>query len=160
MQFKFLASIALSTAAFIAAEEQVKPLSSTALCTKDLEAVVYQPQTPALEYLNKISEEIKIAGPVVLWTAQADSFLENFELKYNVTIKVCDAFRNVIFPTYSATKSYYSVTSTANMNGSGYVYEVEGMRMIMYEFIVYNPFGELKYVMINMPLTEAPVIKK
>lgn len=200
MLFKSLIIASLSAIGLVVAEEQAKcpvkcPSSSsssslscnTKLCTKELEQIVYQPMNPTLAYLNKISEELKIGSPI-FWSPQNESFIESFEIKYRVGVQVFDAFRNRIYPEYFITKtfsvvqkfdtykSYYSTTSTANMNGSGFAIfsaaEMEriipetdlpipfGMGAAMYEFLIYNNFGEVKYVNIVLPLSEAPLIVK
>lgn len=174
--FKTLAIFALAVFGFVAAEEQGRPRISSSssyrndeatLCTSELEGIVYQPPTPSFEYFNRISEEIKVAGPI-LWTPYNVSFIETFETKYKISVQVYDAFRNPLYPQDLDGQTYYSTTSTANMNGSGYATVPAspnngmymGMAMAMYEFIVYNGYGELKYVLLMLPLSEAPLLKK
>ena len=170
MNFKLLSAFAaISLFGFAAAEENLAVeenynparssarLSSTEKCTRELEGVVYQPETAARLYLNKISEQIKIASPI-LWTEQANGYIQNFEQKYNVVVTILDAFRNVVNVPVKCMvqKTYYSTTSTANLNGSGFAVDTDKDERIVYEFIVFNQFGELKYVMITMPLSNSP----
>ncbi len=185
MIFQSLIIVALSAIGLISAEEQKECPSK--LCTRELEEIVYQPMTPTFAYLNRISEELKLAGPI-FWAPQNESFIENFEVKYRVGIQVFDAFRNRIYPQFAPlksmsqsqiwlpSKSYYSTTSIANMNGSGFAIfsaaEMSriilgtdlpipfGMGAAMYEFLVYSPFGDAKYINIVMPLSEAPIVAK
>lgn len=180
MNFKLLSAIAaVSVFGYASAEEAAKPYSfsssapvsdSTAVCTRQLEGIVYQPETAARLYYDRISEQIKVAGPV-LWSDQADSFIESFELKYGVTVTILDPFRNIVYPqligkSMSAAnndvipKYYSSATSTANMNASGYYLDSDADQRTVYEFIVYNPYGELKYVVLSMPLANSPDFKK
>lgn len=178
MNFKLLSAFAaLSIFSFAAAEEKLaieenlavesveenlaKPrcLSPTEKCTLELEGIVYQPETAARLYLNKISEEIKCAGPI-LWSSQADNYIQSFEGKYQVSVFIRDPFRNLEYPNLGKSniydQNYLSTTSVANMNGSGFAVDADSDERVIYEFIVFNPYGELKYVMISMPLSEAP----
>jgi hypothetical protein len=164
MNFKSLSIIAaLSVFGFAAAEENIKPfdssLDSTAACTRDLEGIVYQPETPGRAYFDRISEQIKIAGPV-LWSSQADAFIESFEAKYGVAVTIMNPFRQVVYPIGVLGKFYYPTTSTANMNGSGFLIDSDSDQRSVYEFIVYNPLGELKYVLLTLPLSQTPEFKK
>lgn len=164
MNFKSLSIIAgLSVFGFAAAEENINPfdgsLDSTAACTRDLEGIVYQPETPGRAYFDRISEQIKIAGPV-LWSSQADAFLANFQAKYGVQVTIMNPFREVVYPSVVVGKFYYPTTSTANMNGSGFLLDTDTDQRSVYEFIVYNPLGELKYVLLTLPLADTPEFKK
>ena len=128
-------------------------------CSREVEGIVYQPISPASTYLNRISEEIKIASPL-LWTATGNSFLQSFEQKYAVTVIVRDPFRTVVYPVGSTSpQDYTSTTSTANLNGDGFVRDTTD-EIVMNEFIVYNPYGELKYVSVSVPLVNSPFFKK
>lgn len=128
-------------------------------CSREVEGIVYQPISPASTYLNRISQEIKIASPL-LWTADGNNFLQSFEQKYAVTVIVRDPFRTVVYPVGSSIpQDYTSTTSTANLNGDGFVRDTTD-EVVMNEFIVYNPYGELKYVSVSVPLINSPVFKK
>lgn len=140
---------------------QSYPLSveDSIACSREVEGIVYQPISPASLYLNRISEEIKIASPL-LWTATSSSFLDSFEQKYGVSVIVRDPFRNVVYPTGSLDPpNYASTTATANMNGNGFVRDTT-VENVINEFIIYNPYGELKYVSVSVPLFDAPIFKK
>jgi hypothetical protein len=178
MNLKLLSAFAaLSIFGFAAAEEKLTieveenlinprcsvPTSPEDKCTWELEGIVYQPQTAARFYLDKISEQIKCAGPI-LWSSQAISYIQNFEARYNVMVTIRDPFRNIEYPIITdrktaivdTGKNYLSTTSTANMNASGFAVVTGGDEVVLYEFIVFNPYGELKYVLITLPLSEAP----
>lgn len=165
MNLRNLLTLTASILGFAAAEESRKSFNRCSLnpadkCTQELEGIVYQPATSARAYLERIGEQIKISSPI-LWTENADSFLQSFEAKYNVIVEILDAFGSVTYPAaFVGNQFYYSTTSTANMNGTGFTNEAdETMGMIMSEFIVYNQFGELKYVLIKMMPENAPIKK-
>ena len=170
MNFKSVSLAVFSLFGLIAAEqsEQQHRRDNSAVCTKELEEIVYQPESATLAYFTRISEGFKCAGPV-LWTPQNISFIQTFENKYNVNVEVFDAFGHLIYPeiipalkntlTKDDRLNMGSITATANMNGSGYVRDTDAEEMAKYEFIVYDYQGRLKYVQINMPLSEAPSFK-
>lgn len=164
MIFNALIIVALSIFGFATAEERVQYASerdvNAAACSKELEGIVYQPHSAALSYFNRISEEIKIAGPI-LWTPYNISFIQTFENKYQVEVQVYDAFLNMIYPTGvpSSASGYMPITSTANMNGSGFLRDTDSMEMARYQFIVFDGIGQLKYVLLNMPLADTPAYK-
>ena len=160
MNFKTLSIAVLSICGLIAAEQVERDLKDTAVCSRELEGIVYQPHSAALAYFNRISEEIKVAGPI-LWTSQNVSFIQTFETKYQVDVQVYDAFGYLIYPEVgSKPTNFMSTTAIANMNGSGYVRDTDKDDLARYEFIVYDCVGRLKYVMLNMPLEDAPSFKK
>lgn len=151
MNVMHLLAIAVSVLGFAAAEAQIKPHNCVSKkCTRELEAIVYQPETYYRKYLDKISEEIKIQGPFILWTNQANSYIDTFEAKYNVQVIIENPFRRSVLIKFATSSTYYRTTSVANLNGSGYNYSSKD-EMAMLEFIVFNSNGELKYVMINLP---------
>lgn len=163
MKFNALAIAALSIFGLTAAEEQGRSTSdvpTSAACAKELEGIIYQPHSPALTYFTRISEEIKISGPI-LWTPQNVSFIQTFENKYQVEVQVYDAFLNMIYPTDGSSTPFglIPITSTANMNGSGFLRDTDSMEMARYEFIVFDSIGQLKYIMLNMPLADTPAFK-
>ena len=161
MNFKTLALAALSIIGLVSAEEQDRHYpENQAICTRELEEIVYQPESPALNYFNRITEEIKIAGPI-LWTPQNVSFIQSFEAKYRVAVQVYDAFYKMIYPTdgSSTPVGFLPITSTANMNGSGLLRDTDEMALLRYEFIVFDCIGQMKYILINMPLDESPAFK-
>ena len=159
MNFDILFTFAIFVIiSFVVSEQLRKPSHGVSKkCTRELEAIVYQPVTYDREYLDRISLEFKIAGPVVLWTNQAESFIVTFEQKYQVSVTIRDPFRKIVYPFTKGIllqSSYFSTTSTANMNGSGYSLNTKtGLEAAWLEFIVFNPNGELKYVMISLPLS-------
>lgn len=152
MNLYILLTIAASVLYFAAAESQGKPhYCVSKKCTRELEAIVYQPETYYRKYLDKISEEIKIQGPFILWTNQANSYIDTFEAKYNVQVTIENPFRRMLLTKSAHDPTYYRTTSVANLNGSGYMYSSkDGMAIL--EFIVYNSNGELKYVIIKLPI--------
>lgn len=133
----------------------------TAICTRELEGIVYQPESAALNYLNRIGDQIRLASPI-LWTSVESSFLESLEARYGITITVLSPFRDVTFPASEVGTApfYKSTTSTANMNGNGFARDTDSDQTIDYEIVVFNQNGEMKYVMINMPLENAPMLKQ
>ena len=154
MNFNIIFALAASIFGLVVAEVHRQPNDCRAKkCTRELEAIVYQPATYYREYLDRISQEIKIQGPYILFTNQADSFIEAFEAKYQVQVNLINPFRRDPNLKGAFVPTFYSTTSVANMNGTGYDYSTEeGMKAAMVEFIVYSPDGRLVYVMINLPL--------
>lgn len=154
-----LGALSITGAISALIDESFDSSDNPAVCERELEGIVYQPHSAALAYLNKISEEIKVVGPI-LWTPQGDSYLQAFENKYQVGVQVYDAFMNIVYNNLGGLEmKYMSTTATANMNGSGYARDTDGDELVRYEFIVYDQIGQLKYVLINMPLSEAPAFK-
>lgn len=173
MKFTALVIAALSIFGLTAAEEQGRSSRSgrsglftsevpevAAACSKELEGIVYQPHSAALSYFTRISEEIKVSGPV-LWTPQNVSFIQTFENKYQVEVQVYDAFLNMIYPTDGSSNpmGFMPITSAANMNGSGFLRDTDSDEMARYQFIVFDCIGQMKYILLNMPLADAPTYK-
>lgn len=85
----FLVAVLTFLSAFISAEVTGKQKSHRQ-CTRELEQIVYQPETPAYHYLKRISKSLKVQSPL-LFTAQNQSILANFAATYNVQVFVTDA---------------------------------------------------------------------
>ena len=152
MNFITLLTLIVSVLGLLSAEKERKPSHCiTKKCTRELEEIVYQPSTYYREYLDKISTEIKIAGPFILWSNEVKSFIAAFEAKYNVNVVILNPFRNDFLKQIINDPNYYSTTSIANMNGSGYALNsIKKQRRALLEFIVFNPDGDLKYVIISL----------
>ncbi len=60
-------------------------------CTKDLEAILFEPQSYAKEYMTKVAANLNL-GKALLFTPQADSYIQTFEQEWGVTIEIFDAF--------------------------------------------------------------------
>jgi hypothetical protein len=152
MNIIILLAFVVSVFSIVAAESERKPSHCASKnCTRVLEAIVFQPETYYKEYLDRISEEIKVAGPYILWTTQAQGFIEAFEAKYDVLVTILNSFRNDLYSKNISTGNYFRTTTIANLNGSGYAYiSKPGMKSSILEFIVFNPNGELKHVMITL----------
>lgn len=129
-------------------------------CALRLQAAIDYPQTPAAVYLADIADRFKCAGDV-LYTNNNVTFIKNFASTYKIVVIVFDAFGNVLFPNVPLPlpQGLMGVpVSRSNINQPA-VINVPEKQAYGTQFIVYSPFGEVKYVTIGLPAIEAPFFK-
>lgn len=136
-------------------------------CTRELEGIVYVPSSCAYNYLNKISNILRVQSPL-LWTSQASSVINTFQATYGVYVAVVNTLGQVgtinpagVFvpfpgPVNVMTNGY----ARSNALGEGFsanlvVAGFEGIYDV-YSSIFWNVNGEMYTIGIAIESSKAP----
>lgn len=88
----FLTFVAVAASAVLG--ESLGQEQKAKACSRELEAIVFQPPNCAYDYLREITKSLVIQSPL-LWTNRAYSVIETFENTYGVEAVFFDAFGKV-----------------------------------------------------------------
>lgn len=129
-------------------------------CSKDLEKIIYKPDTCALKYFEKISADIK-ASSQVFFTPEADSFIYAFENAFNVNLTLVDALGHTMNYYPNKTKSagwpvIYADVAQSYLNLPGFARQVS-CQTFYYTFAIFSKEGQYYGVTLSMPLSKDPV---
>lgn len=129
-------------------------------CSRELEAIIYKPETCALQYFNRISAQLK-ARSEVFFTPQADPFIYTFINEYNVLLSLVDAMGNTMNYYPNLTKSpgspvQYTDTAQSYLNIPGFVRQVSNQKFY-YTFSIFSKNGEYYDVTLSMSLAKDPI---
>lgn len=84
LYFKALAFTLLSSLALIRADVDKSK------CSAELQGIVFEPQTYGKDYMSKVAANFN-RGKALLFTSQADSYINSFQQEWGVTVSIADA---------------------------------------------------------------------
>lgn len=85
----FASILSLFAASAVFAQKRL----NSKVCTRQLEGIVYVPESCSFNYLSKLANVLRVQAPL-LWTAQASGVINSFQGTYGVTVLVIDALGN------------------------------------------------------------------
>lgn len=127
-------------------------------CARELAGIIYEPETCTLQYLRRISRELREYGPL-LFTAQNATILATFAAKYNVEVDLYNALGEVIYPVVDPIfYAKYRTTAQAYLNLDGLDIVPNNVTpATYYEYLQWNTNGELLIVSIRLLLADTPL---
>lgn len=130
---------------------------SSKKCSRELEEIIYKPETCTFLYMQSLERKFRAGGQVIFGPEeQADAYIYTFEKNYGVTISLQKPFGNSVIYNPDGTKTegspeQYAGTAQSYLNFPGFVKSTSSSEFY-YHFNEYSPDARFYGVTIIMPL--------
>jgi hypothetical protein len=157
MLFSFFIALFASTAVFADVTGRVN--KKVKACTRELESIVYNPANCGFNYLERITNTLRIQAPT-FWQnpVQAQAAFETFQNTYGVSAVAISPF-GVSYgfigsSTPIASDNMEHSIARANLDGNGFSNSGDNY---IYTTIFWGPDGQMWYVQVTMAKANAPL---
>ncbi len=138
------------------------PETPAAKCSKELQAIIYTPETCAYQYLDRIAQQIRQLLPQIFMNMAAQNLnaLTSIGNQYQVNTYIIPAYGYPLQASYDAvgqTNYIFDSTFARNMiNFEGFGADPTA-QVYNYQFILVSNDANLIMVRISLPFANAPV---